>query len=174
MHTLTCLLLRNNKLTVLPESIGGLQKLTHLDVDDNQLTALPESIGGLQTLTQLEVRGNPLTALPDSIGGLQALKALYFKSCQLTALPKPVRRLQQAHIAQPAAQPKSSYDFFAEATLSEMQRVMPGYAESLDPEYIRNAVREEWQKLSDADKAPYELLARKSPVPRDKPTPTRL
>lgn len=82
------LTLRGNRLTALPEWIGGLKKLSRLDVDNNQLIKLPDSIGNLCDLTELTLRGNKLTCLPGSIGNLTKLTKLDVNNNQLTNLPE--------------------------------------------------------------------------------------
>ena len=78
------LTLSHNRLTALPESLGGLQNLQLLNLSDNQLTTLPESLGNLQNLQTLNLRNNQLTALPESLGNLQGLRNLYLSDNQLT------------------------------------------------------------------------------------------
>ncbi|TQE01512.1 hypothetical protein C1H46_012875 [Malus baccata] len=54
--------LSRNELKVLPESIGGLEKLEELNVSSNLLESLLESIGRLQNLKVLNATGNKLIA----------------------------------------------------------------------------------------------------------------
>ena len=82
--TLRELHLENNKLTVLPESIGALVGLKELILHENKLTALPESIGALVGLKVLWLNGNQLTALPESIVALTALEGLDLRNNPLT------------------------------------------------------------------------------------------
>ena len=74
-------------LTSLPESLGQLTHLQHLDVTGNQLTALPESLGNLLHLKKLYVDENQLMALPESLGNLLHLEEMHADRNQLTALP---------------------------------------------------------------------------------------
>ena len=78
------LTLSHNRLTALPESLGGLQNLQLLNLSDNQLTTLPESLGNLQNLQTLNLYNNQLTALPESLGNLPNLQNLYLSDNQLT------------------------------------------------------------------------------------------
>ena len=48
---LTELLLHNNQLTSVPDSILNLTNLTYLSLGSNRLTSIPESIGNLTNLT---------------------------------------------------------------------------------------------------------------------------
>ena len=105
--------LENCSMRALPDSIGGLKALTHLDLAEcvnlitlpesiagltalerlelpncGALTALPAAIGELKSLTELDLtRCESLVALPDSIGGLTALEQLVLVGCSITALP---------------------------------------------------------------------------------------
>ncbi len=76
-------------LTTLPESIGGLTALEKLFLPHCvALTALPDTIGELNSLTNLDLSAcNKLVALPDSIGGLKALTVLDLAECMITTLP---------------------------------------------------------------------------------------
>ena len=78
------LTLSHNRLTALPESLGGLPNLQLLNLSDNQLTTLPESLGNLQNLQTLNLYNNRLTALPESLGNLPNLQYLYLSDNQLT------------------------------------------------------------------------------------------
>ena len=85
---LEVLVLANNQLTDLPESIGLLANLQELYLSANQLTVLPESIGLLANLQALCLSGNQLTVLPESIGLLVNLQMLWLHNNRLTTLPK--------------------------------------------------------------------------------------
>ena len=91
--TLRELILYDNQLTALPESIGALVGLEKLWLGGNQLTALPESIGALVGLKVLNLRGNlienKLTALPESIVALTALEGLDLRNNPLTKPQSP-------------------------------------------------------------------------------------
>ncbi|MDJ0516045.1 MAG: COR domain-containing protein, partial [Trichodesmium sp. MO_231.B1] len=77
----------------LPESIGNLTKLEHLDLTGNQLKNLPESIGNLTKLEHLDLTGNQLKNLPESIGNLTKLEHLDLSFNELTSLPKSITKL---------------------------------------------------------------------------------
>jgi hypothetical protein len=64
------LVLYNNNLTSLPESICGLSELIGLHVSHNQLTSLPEDLGNLPSLKKLEFDHNHITRLPASLANL--------------------------------------------------------------------------------------------------------
>ena len=82
-------------LTSLPESIGQLQQLSHLDLTSNQLTSLPESIGQLQQLSYLLLSRNNLTSLPDSFSDLLQLSHLHMSFNKLTFVPESIGQLQR-------------------------------------------------------------------------------
>jgi hypothetical protein len=56
-----------------PETLGNLAQLTHLDLHKNKLTAVPETLGNLAQLTHLDLDQNKLTAVPDALGNLVQL-----------------------------------------------------------------------------------------------------
>jgi Leucine-rich repeat (LRR) protein len=55
---LTKLLLSENQITSLPESIGNLTNLEELDLSGNELSVLPETIFNLNNLTKLSLSNN--------------------------------------------------------------------------------------------------------------------
>ena len=84
-------------ITRLPEGIGGLTALKKLILDHCFfLAALPAAIGELKSLTELNLNVcESLVALPDSIDGLAALETLILFGCQkLVALPKAIGDLK--------------------------------------------------------------------------------
>lgn len=57
---------------VLPEAIGNMVSLKHLDISGNKLLKeLPESIGNLYQLSSLDISRTGITSLPDSIYALK-------------------------------------------------------------------------------------------------------
>ncbi len=92
--SLTTLMLIDNNLTTLPESIGKLINLRVLYLECNNLTALPESIGNLD-LTFLDVSNNKLTVLPESIGKLTSLARLNLWGNPIKSLPPKLRHLRR-------------------------------------------------------------------------------
>jgi Leucine-rich repeat (LRR) protein len=83
----------NKELQHLPESIGGLGSLQHLDISwCEALQQLPESIRGLRSLQHLDVGGCVvLQQLPESIGGLGSLQWLDISRCwALLQLPESI------------------------------------------------------------------------------------
>lgn len=81
------LVLTHRGITRLPENIGELKDLTHLDLSENELTSLPESIGNLKKLETLILAENKLTTLPESIRNLKKLEFLHLSDLKLTKVP---------------------------------------------------------------------------------------
>nr|WP_309728725.1 COR domain-containing protein [Chamaesiphon sp. OTE_75_metabat_556] len=90
---LTSFDIRDNKLNVLPESIGNLTNLTSLDLSFHQINVLPESIGNLTNLISLDLRNNKLNVLPESIGNLTNLISLDLRNNKLNVLPESIGSL---------------------------------------------------------------------------------
>tara|TARA_Y100001970_G_C14056138_1_gene761662 strand:- start:99 stop:1055 length:957 start_codon:yes stop_codon:yes gene_type:complete len=70
------LLLDNNFLTSLPESISEIKHIMSLSVRNNDLLSLPELIGDMIYLNHLDVSYNCLTELPQSISNIDELTTL--------------------------------------------------------------------------------------------------
>jgi len=71
------LLVNQNKLKKLPETLGNLKRLQTLDVSHNNLKELPLSLGSLVRMRSLDVKANPkLNKLPKTLGKAQALEKL--------------------------------------------------------------------------------------------------
>lgn len=58
------LLIANNKLSALPNDIGGLKNLMELNASCNEISHLPRSLGQLKYLRALDLRKNLLEELP--------------------------------------------------------------------------------------------------------------
>ncbi|KNC48232.1 Ras guanine nucleotide exchange factor A [Thecamonas trahens ATCC 50062] len=61
------LVLSDNNITAVPESVVGLCNLTFLSLANNALTFVPACISELVSLVELDLSGNALTALPDGL-----------------------------------------------------------------------------------------------------------
>lgn len=70
------LLLGDQDIKKIPESIGTLKKLKEIVIYDSPLESLPETIGELTSLEKLILNNNKLTTLPTSIEKLTQLKEL--------------------------------------------------------------------------------------------------
>jgi len=82
------LILTDNKLTRLPESIGKLGNLQKLMLAGNQLQALPEGMAQCTNLQLVRLAANQLTCLPDWLLYLPKLSWLAFSGNPLCELPK--------------------------------------------------------------------------------------
>ena len=73
------LILRENDLISIPETIGKLDSLQILNIGGNQLSVLPISIGKLELLKKLNLEYNQLTTLPESIIALERRGVTIYK-----------------------------------------------------------------------------------------------
>lgn len=88
-------------LSSLPEGLGEMQHLEHLDVLNVGLKSIPPEIGQLRRLKCLHLAGNDLTELPAEISQLKKLRKLFLNANQFNALPEwlgELERLELLHV----------------------------------------------------------------------------
>ena len=91
------LVLSNNSLELLPESVAHFRNLAELDLSNNGLTFIPESLGTqLTSLTHLAVRNNLITdaEFPKDLSGLaRTLKYLNLSGNRFSTFPPQLLQL---------------------------------------------------------------------------------
>ncbi|KAM3962750.1 LOW QUALITY PROTEIN: leucine-rich-repeats and calponin homology domain protein [Aphomia sociella] len=114
------LLLSQNVIKSVPDSVGGLQSLTYLDLSsnqltelprevcqmplqvlllqDNMLTSLPKEIGKMSSLAELDASNNRLTQIPMTLGDCAGMRALDLSNNQLGLLPLQITYLRLEHL----------------------------------------------------------------------------
>ncbi|CAM6114387.1 unnamed protein product [Calypogeia fissa] len=80
------------------DTIGGLQRLEHLEIlcRDDSLKTIPKTVGNLTALKCLVVKvcSSSLRAIPDTLGDLQDLEHLELMGVCLKAVPKTLKKLR--------------------------------------------------------------------------------
>ena len=71
------MILNQNRIEYLPDSIGRLKKLEILQLKFNSLKALPESIGECEQLQFVYLNRNNIEQIPNSFGDLRKLRELH-------------------------------------------------------------------------------------------------
>ena len=71
---ITALVLFDNEITIIPESISSLINLQILSLSYNQITIIPESISLLHNLQELYLYNNQIIIIPESIKNKPYLK----------------------------------------------------------------------------------------------------
>ncbi|XP_061379143.1 leucine-rich repeat and calponin homology domain-containing protein isoform X2 [Danaus plexippus] len=114
------LLLSQNIIRSIPDSVGGLQSLTYLDLSSNQLTelprevclmplqvlllqdnlltSLPKEIGKMTSLAELDASNNKITQVPMTLGDCTGLRCLDLSNNQLGLLPLQITYLRLEHL----------------------------------------------------------------------------
>ncbi|XP_059059398.1 leucine-rich repeat and calponin homology domain-containing protein isoform X2 [Achroia grisella] len=114
------LLLSQNIIKSVPDSVGGLQSLTYLDLSSNQLTdlprevcqmplqvlllqdnlltSLPKEIGKMSSLAELDASNNRLTQIPMTLGDCAGMRALDLSNNQLGLLPLQITYLRLEYL----------------------------------------------------------------------------
>ncbi len=77
-----------NRLSSLPAQLGGLKKLTYLDVSHNRLKKLPAELGAISNLQVLLLSHNLLTEIPQELSALRLLKEADFSYNHLQKIPE--------------------------------------------------------------------------------------
>lgn len=88
------LVLNDNKLSSLPDSIKEFKQLTTLSLNNNKLQCLPESIVNLKSLEKLLLSNNQLKEIPSNIDRLSKLQVLGLGNNQLEKLPTSIVNLK--------------------------------------------------------------------------------
>lgn len=88
------LILTENFLIEMPNSLGRMTRLNNLNVDRNALASLPSEIGNLTNLGVLSLRDNKLTKLPAELGNCVSLHVLDVSGNRLQNLPYSLVNLQ--------------------------------------------------------------------------------
>ncbi len=92
----TVLDLSSKGLDRLPEEIGALTKLRVLLLSNNKLSVLPQSLEQLHALEELDISFNPalnLSSLSQSFSGFPNLKSLDMEGCRVLYVPVELKRL---------------------------------------------------------------------------------
>jgi len=105
LNHLVVLDVSNNALVALPGAnlFGNTPKLQKLVLDSNRLSALPEELGGLSDLLIFSAANNVLERVPPGLGGCAALRSLSLHTNRLTELPGGgalggLRALEEMHL----------------------------------------------------------------------------
>ncbi|KAJ2852676.1 cysteinyl-tRNA synthetase [Coemansia brasiliensis] len=94
LDRLTTLMLRNNRLVDLPESLARIRSLRVLNVSNNNLATFPQVVTRIQSLEELDISLNRIPRIPDAISALTNLVKLNVMGNALTGnLPNGLGRL---------------------------------------------------------------------------------
>ncbi|KAL1333084.1 hypothetical protein AAHE18_11G075000 [Arachis hypogaea] len=77
-----------NLLNGIPDSIGGLSRLIHLDLHQNRISSIPSSIMGCHSLAEIYFGNNNLSTVPMEIGALSHLGTLDLHSNQVAKIER--------------------------------------------------------------------------------------
>ncbi|KAJ2525998.1 cysteinyl-tRNA synthetase, partial [Coemansia sp. RSA 1935] len=84
LDRLTTLMLRNNRLVDLPDSLARLRSLRVLNVSNNNLPAFPQVVTRILSLEELDISLNRIPSIPDAISALSNIIRLNFMGNALT------------------------------------------------------------------------------------------
>ncbi|XP_057741550.1 putative disease resistance protein At3g14460 [Arachis stenosperma] len=88
-----------DELDEVPNSIGELIHLRHLDLSYTDIKTLPESLCSLCNLQTLKLRGcSELTTLPSGLHNLVSLRHLDIRKTSLEEMPRKMSKLNQLHV----------------------------------------------------------------------------
>lgn len=93
LNQLEELVVSNNRIQSLPQSIGRLENMKILLTDVNALTRLPSTIGQCKSMRILNAASNNLLSLPEEIGQLKELRVINLANNYLRYLPQTIAQL---------------------------------------------------------------------------------
>jgi len=94
LNSLIHLDLRINNIDKIPKMISRCTRLKRFELYGNLLKNIPQSIGNLISLEELNLGLNNISIIPDSIGNLTKLKKLELGNNNLKRLPSSIEKLQ--------------------------------------------------------------------------------
>ena len=89
------LYLHDNRLTKLPDTLRGLQRLRYLNISENAFEIFPEVVTAMRGLIELRVTDNRLNELPSSIAQLKSLRELHLRNNRLATLPEAIHTMEE-------------------------------------------------------------------------------
>lgn len=130
--------LEKNNLSNLPDEIGELTCITHLDVSNNQLTSIPETLVGCCMIGYLNLRNNLITEMREWISSLTCLEELNITGNDgITALPFSVGNMEALRELKLS---KATVSFPPTDVVSSGLRPMQGYLRRLNQARWERAV----------------------------------
>ena len=75
---ITALVLHDEEIISMPESVSSLHNLQELILSNNEITIIPESISSLHNLQKLNLGYNQITIIPESIGFINQFTNIKF------------------------------------------------------------------------------------------------
>ncbi|XP_038629943.1 leucine-rich repeat-containing protein 27-like [Scyliorhinus canicula] len=153
MPALQNLYLEGNAISGLSEDFfHQLPNLLWLDLRNNKLTMLPLSIGDHRCLKTLLLEGNPIRKLPVELGNLTSLKALNLRKCPIVFPPEAVMHQGLIAILAFLRMPivKAGHDTgFATTLQQEAQLIFDEYRRKVDRGNLpKKTVSEVWKKMN--------------------------
>ncbi|XP_072335250.1 leucine-rich repeat-containing protein 27-like isoform X3 [Scyliorhinus torazame] len=153
MPALQNLYLEGNAISGLSEDFfHQLPNLLWLDLRNNKLTMLPLSIGDHRCLKTLLLEGNPIRKLPVELGNLTSLKALNLRKCPIVFPPEAIMHQGLIAILAFLRMPilKAGHDTgFATTLQQEAQLIFDEYRRKVDRGNLpKKTVSEVWKKMN--------------------------
>lgn len=122
--------LGKNNLSNLPDEIGQLTCMTHLDVSSNSLTGIPETLVGCCMIGYLNLRNNMISEVGEWISSLTSLEELNITGNDaISALPFSVGNMETLRELKLS---KATVSFPPEDVVSSGLRPMQGYLRRLN------------------------------------------
>jgi len=99
LNTLQILKLDNNQIRIVPKSIGNLRRLEIFSISRNNLISIPNTIGNLQsTLRILNISYNKIKYLPTELGCLNKLTELQIQNNHFSSIPTSIHNLSNLKV----------------------------------------------------------------------------
>lgn len=113
----------DEKVSIVPDGIGALKTLTHLDIRGKRLKELPADLDALTSLRELVIVSSPITALPERLGELPLTRLRLSWTKKLKSLPESIGASETLRQLETVQVPLKSLpsELYTSETLEEMR-----------------------------------------------------
>lgn len=132
LYNITVLSLRNNNISVIPDSISEMPNLINLYLDGNSISVIPDSIANLGTLSELNVANNQISVVPQTLLALDVTFKLNVAKNNILDIPENAKWYFMKNLV--------SYGQTATTDVVELSANAPVKADMLKPQPVEKTL----------------------------------